>query len=130
MEQKTREAKYYMEIETRNSEERKRQAGMKNLGHSPMVENFPPPTEKGKTRDIVGQKFGISGKTLEKSLEVVDRIDRELDDKIKLFFSQSLDANVDATVKLAKQPTETVQEVMERTGEGKGLVNYTSPLLG
>jgi len=63
-------------------------------------------------------------------LEVVDRIDRELDDKIKLFFSQSLDANVDATVKLAKQPTETVQEVMERTGEGKGLVNYTSPLLG
>jgi hypothetical protein len=47
-----------------------------------------------------------------------------------LFFSQSLDANVDATVKLAKQPTETVQEVMERTGEGKGLVNYTSPLLG
>ena len=117
MEQKTSEAKYYMEIEARKSEERKRQAGNQNLVQSPVVEKIPPPTEKGKTRDIVGQKYGMSGKTLEKSLEVVDRIDSELDDKIKWFFSQSLDENVDATNKLAKKPVETVQEVMERTGD-------------
>ena len=117
MEQKTREAKYYMEIETRKAEERKRQAGNQNLVQFSVVEKIPPQTEKGKTRDIVGQKYGVSGKTLEKSLEVVDRIDNELDDKIKWFFGQSLDANVDATYKLSKEPPETVQEVMERTGE-------------
>jgi ParB family chromosome partitioning protein len=62
MEQKTREAKYYMEIETRKSEERKRLAGIENLGQSPVVVKIPPLTEKGKTRDIVGQKYGMSGK--------------------------------------------------------------------
>jgi hypothetical protein len=50
-------------------------------------------------------------------LEVVDRIDSELDDQIKWFFSKSLESNVDTTHKLSKEPPETVQEVMERTGD-------------
>jgi hypothetical protein len=115
-EQKTRESNYYFQIESQKSEQRRIQAGNQNLGQSPEVDLNPPLTEKGKTRDIVGEKVGLAGRTLEKSRYVVKVVDEETDPDLKWFFEENLNANVDTSFKLSKKPKTFVKEVMDRTG--------------
>ena len=122
MSQKCKEGLLYLEIETKKAEERKKIAGIQNLVHSSVVETFPPLEEAGKVRDIIGEKIGISGKSFDKAVRVLNRIGTEHEDTVKFFFEDALNENIDAASKLAEKPIEFVQEVMQRTeGDAKML---------
>lgn len=73
--QKAREARLLQEVERRRAERRQRAT---RFGPEPAVENLPPPglADAGKTRDRVGAYLGVSGRTADKVLAVVDAIDR------------------------------------------------------
>lgn len=117
--QKMKEAELYRVIEEKKAEERKRYAGMQNLGQSSVVEMVPPQNEYGKTRDIVGAKVGMSGKSYDRAKKVVERMDQEEDEGVKFFFGDVLDENIDAASKLADKPTEFILSVMEKTDDIK-----------
>ncbi|HND22025.1 MAG TPA: MT-A70 family methyltransferase, partial [Acidobacteriota bacterium] len=77
IEQKVREAEVWKEIE--QAKARTRQTAFLKQGlQSPVVANFPPRDEPGKTRDIVARRVGFgSGRTYEKASQVVAMIDQE-----------------------------------------------------
>lgn len=112
--QKTKEAEIYMDIEKKKAYNRMAEIGKKNLGQPSAVETFPPLAE-GKTRDIVGEKVGLSGRSLDKAQKVVDKMDSTYDEAFVEFFKDTLNENIDAASKLVAQPDEIVQEVLDRT---------------
>ena len=120
--QKAQEAKIYIEIEKHKAYNRKVEAGNQNLGHSSVVETIPP-LKKGKTRDIVGEKVGLSGKSLEKAQQVLDKIDSTYDVTFVEFFTDTLNENIDAASKLVTKPDEIIQEVFEKTEGNPKLVS-------
>jgi ParB-like nuclease domain len=112
--QKTQEAKIYAEIEQHKAYNRMIEAGKQNLGQSSAVETFPPLGE-GKTRDIVGDKIGMSGRSLDKAQKVVDKMDSTNDEAIREFFEDTLNVNIDAAAKLVEKPDEIIHQVFEKT---------------
>jgi len=68
-------------IERQAAEERRRatQLAGRKMGGQPIFGRgkLPPPNEKGKTRDRVAAYVGISGRTLERAVEVVEAAERE-----------------------------------------------------
>ena len=99
MEQKVKEAEIWEVIE-------KAKAKVRQGSRTDIVENFPP-SEMGKTRDVVAKQVGIgSGKTLESAKIVVKKIDeyRELGDMESAdFLSGALDRSVSGAKKLAEE---------------------------
>lgn len=99
MEQKVKEAEVWETIEKEKSKERQG-------ARTDIVENFPP-SEMGKTRDIVAKQVGIgSGKTLESAKIVVKKIDelREAGDMESAeFLSNALNKSVSGAKKLAEE---------------------------
>lgn len=112
--QKAEEAKIYLEIEQHKAYNRMIETGKENLGHSSAVETIPP-LAKGKTRDIVGDKVGLSGRSLDKAQAVLEKIDSTYDETFVDFFKDTLNVNIDAASKLVKNPDKVIQEVFERT---------------
>ena len=113
--QKVREAEFYRKIEEKKAEERRNFMGLQNLGYSSEVDLNPPLEEKGKVRDIVGAKIGLSGKVYDKARKVVNRIDNETEEVIKFLFEETLNENIEAASKLIDKPDEFLQLVIERT---------------
>ena len=77
--------------------------------------NLPPLAEKGRTRDIVAEKIGMSGRTYDKGKKVMKRIEEEEDPTLKEFFGAALNENIDATAKLIEKPYGTIREIKDRT---------------
>ena len=117
-----REAELYYEIEKKKADERRIEAGMQNLGQSSEVEIFPPLVE-GKTRDIVAEKIGKSGRTYDKGRKVIKRIDEEVDPMIEWILECTTDQSIDAGSKLAEKPIGFIQEVIEKTGGDKDKIS-------
>jgi hypothetical protein len=113
--QKVREAEYYRKIEEKKAEERRNFIGLQNLGKSPEVVSKPPLEEKGRVRDIVGAKIGLSGKVYDKARKVVARMDSETDEAVRFFMGDTLNENIDAASKLAEHPNDFIESVIERT---------------
>jgi ParB family chromosome partitioning protein len=90
-----------------------------------MVENFPPcsKTEKfGKSRDAIGLKIGLSGRSYSKGRKVIETIDAEVSlenyssaKALKLALSKS----IDAAYKLAKKPDSTRRAIADLLETGK-----------
>jgi ParB family chromosome partitioning protein len=90
-----------------------------------MVENFPPcsKTEKfGKSRDAIGLKIGLSGRSYSKGRKVIETIDAEVAlsnyssaKALKLALSKS----IDAAYKLAKKPDSTRKAIAALLETGK-----------
>lgn len=74
-EQQAREAQTLMEVEKERAKRRQQESGL-TYGRGKVVEHVPPPIANGKARDKVGEKLGVSGKTVENLVEIVDAIDR------------------------------------------------------
>jgi len=117
VEQKVREAEVWETIEKEKAKERQ---GTR----TDIVENFPP-SEMGKTRDIVAKQVGIgSGKTLESAKVVVKKID-ELrgtgDTETAEFLSKALDKSVYGAKKLIEGNVATevpkIYRDMVKTGD-------------
>lgn len=90
-----------------------------------IVENFPPcsKTEKfGKSRDAIGLKIGLSGRSYSKGRKVIETIDAEVSlenyssaKALKLALSKS----IDAAYKLAKKPNSTRKAIAALLETGK-----------
>ena len=124
--QKIMEGIVYHEIESKKSEQRKIESGKRNLG-LPVVENEPTTdvsnnSEKGKTRDIVGKKVNVSGKTFEKGLKIVGRINEETDLEIKTFLSDQANRSVDSTFKLVNKSSEFIKKVKDEFDSKGGFI--------
>jgi ParB-like chromosome segregation protein Spo0J len=124
--QKIKEGIAYHEIESKKSEQRKIESGRKNLGLT-VVENDTTTdesnnNEKGKTRDIVGKKVNVSGKTFEKGLKIVGRINEETDLEIKTFLSDQANRSVDSTFKLVNKSSEFIKKVKDEFDSKGGFI--------
>jgi len=109
--QKTREATVYLEIE-------KKKAYQRMIHSEEPVESFPQGGESfdpGKARDIVGEKIGMSGRSLDKALKVVEKMDSTYDDTFVKFFNATLNENIDAASKLVSKSDDIIKEVYDRT---------------
>jgi hypothetical protein len=109
--QKTQEAKIYAEIEQHKAYNRM-------IHTNEPRETFPQGVdeeEKGRTRDIVAEKIGMSGRSLDKAQKVVDKMDSTYDEAIKEFFEDTLNVNIDTAAKLVEKPDEIIHQVFERT---------------
>lgn len=111
--QKAQEAKIYMEIEQHKAYNRMNHIDepVESLPQAGLDEN----EVKGRTRDIVGEKVGLSGRSLNKAQNVLEKIDNTYDETFVEFFKDTLNENIDAASKLASKPDEIIQEVIERT---------------
>lgn len=120
--QKIREAEYYREIESQKALQRQL------AGIDPM-EMVPPGEKIGKTRDIVAEKIGMSGKSYDKARKVVNQIDNENEDAFKFFLEDTLNENIEAASKLIEKPNDFVQTVMQMTnGDVKKVSSAISEL--
>ena len=124
--QKIMEGIVYQEIESKKSEQRKIESGKRNLGLT-VVESEPTTdesnnNEKGKTRDIVGKKVKISGKTFEKGLKIVERINEESDQEIKSFLSDQANRSVDSTFKLVNKSSDFIKKVKDKFDSTGGFI--------
>lgn len=106
--QKVREAEYYHEIESKKAHQRQ-------LAGVDPVELVPPGEKTGKTRDIVAEKIGMSGKSYDKARKVVGKIDKECEDPFKFFLEDTLNENIEAASKLVDKTGDFLQLVIERT---------------
>ena len=109
--QKVQEAKIYIEIEHHKAYNR-----MNHLDEP--VETFPQGVdseENGRTRDIVGKKVGLSGKSLDKAQKVTEKMDSTYDEAFVEFFKDTLNENIDAASKLVAEPDEIIQDVYKKT---------------
>ena len=109
--QKVKEAEIYLEIE-------KKKAYMRMAHIKDPVETIPQAEENiigGKTRDIVAQKVGMSGRSLDKALKVVEMMDSTYDEEFNEFFKKTLNVDIDASSKLVDNPKEIISEVIVRT---------------
>ena len=77
--------------------------------------NILPLGETGRTRDIVAEKIGMSGRTYDKGRKILKRIEEEEDPAIKEFLTAALNENVDATAKIIEKPYGTIREIKDRT---------------
>ena len=105
--QKTQEAKIYAEIEQHKAYDRM-------IHTNEPRETFPQGVdeeEKGRTRDIVAEKIGMSGRSLDKAQKVIDKMDSTYDEAIKEFFEDTLNVNIDAAAKLVEKPDEIIHQV-------------------
>lgn len=75
-EQIAREYSKLKEIEAEKAKQRKVEAGRIHGKGQKVQENFPKPIGKGQARDIASAKLGASGRTLEKSVKVVETADK------------------------------------------------------
>jgi ParB family chromosome partitioning protein len=90
-----------------------------------MVENFPPcsKTEKfGKSRDAIGMKIGLSGRSYSKGRKVIKTIDTEV--SLENYSSAkalklALSSSIDAAYKLAKKPDSTRKAIANLLETGK-----------
>lgn len=120
--QKLREAEAYKRIEERRAAQRKRDAGLQNLGQSPVVDSVTTTEEKGKTRDIIGEKVGLSGKSVDRGLKVLERINNENDAEIQEFFELGIETNLAATAKAADLPSDVIKAaISQASGNTKSL---------
>jgi len=118
--QKLREAEMYRRIEEKRAAERKIQAGMQNIGQVAEVVSRSPQEDTGKTRDIVGRKVGLSGSSVDRGKKVLDRINKENNEIVKFFFEDAVNTDISAASKLADQPAEVIQTIIEESS-GKTL---------
>jgi len=109
--QKTKEAEIYMGIE-------KKKAYNRMMHANEPVETFPQGGTDivvGTVRDIVAEKIGMSGRSLDKAQKVVDKMVSTYDEAFVEFFKDTLNENIDAASKLVAEPDEVIQEIYERT---------------
>jgi hypothetical protein len=117
--QKAREAEIYMDIE-------KKKAYNRMMHVNEPVETIPQGDygeDKGRTRDIVGKKVGLSGKSLDKSQEVLEKIDSTYEETFVDFFKDTLNENIDAASKLVNKSNEEIQTIYEMTKGDSKLVS-------
>jgi hypothetical protein len=124
--QKCREGEFYWKIEEKKAAERRNFIGIQNLGQSSEMANLPPLEETGKTRDIVAEKIGMSGKSYDKARKVVQRLDQEQEAATKWLFEETLNSSVDAASKLVDKSDEFLHAVIERTD---GDVKKVTPVI-
>jgi hypothetical protein len=130
--QKLREAELYKRLTEKRAALRKIEAGLQNIGQSPVVDSRPPLEETGKTRDIIGQKVGLSGRSIDRGRKVLTRIDEENDPILKFFFGDAVNQDITAASKLADQPAEVIQNIIEESSGktlslGELMVNLEKP---
>jgi hypothetical protein len=127
--QKVREAEYYREIEEKKAEERRNFVGLLNIGQTSDREMVPQHESTGRTRDIVAEKIGMSGKSYDKARKVVEKIDKEYEDPFKFFLEDTLNENIDAASKLVDKTDDFIQTVMQKTnGDVKKVSSAISEL--
>jgi len=120
--QKVREAEFYHEIESKKAQQRQ-------LAGVDPVEMVPQGEKAGKTRDIVAEKIGMSGKSYDKARKVVTQIDNENEDAFKFFLEDTLNENIEAASKLVDKTDDFVQKVMYMTnGDVKKVSSAISEL--
>lgn len=119
--QRLREAELYKKIVEKKAAQRKLDAGSQNLGQSPVVDSRPPQEETGKTRDIIGAKVGLSGRSVDRGLKVLERIEKEGDPEVLKFFEIGLETNMTATAKAVDLPTDVIKAALQATGTTKSL---------
>lgn len=115
-----REAMEWWEILQRRARERQ-QEGHKRRGRKDLVAALPQDADEGRTRDQVGAKVGLGGKTVEALIQVVVAIDA-MDAKGRLEDAQRLratleDRGVNPAVELARQLTSPPVEAVEAVDE-------------
>jgi len=71
--EKIREGKAWEQVEREAAKERKTKAGESNLPTTESTSRGNSTTSKGKTRDKVGEKIGVSGRTYERGKEVKEK---------------------------------------------------------
>jgi ParB-like nuclease domain len=90
-----------------------------------IVENFPPcsvPKKFGKSRDAIGKKIGLSGRSYTKGKKVIETIDLEASQGNQQHVStlrSTLSKSIDGAYKLAIRPPELREAISELVSEGK-----------
>ena len=75
---------------------------------------MPPLVEKGKVRDIVADKVGMSARSYDDARKVMMKIDEEEDPEVRAFLEETLNKSVNAAKKLIDKPTDTLKEVIDQ----------------
>jgi ParB family chromosome partitioning protein len=90
-----------------------------------MVENFPPCSETGKfgkSRDAIGLRIGLSGRSYSKGRKVIETIDAEAsvgNHSSAKALKLALSSSIDAAYKLAKKPDSTRKAIADLMETGK-----------
>ena len=113
-EQIAREAEVLMGVERERAKERQL-ATLKQGGNSPVREHVPQ-REAGKSRDIVGEKLGVSGRHIEKSIKVVQKID-ELRDEGETEKALELRTTLNTSVSKAHSQVKAMEIVEAEKGQ-------------
>lgn len=118
MEQKVREGKRLTEIERERAKKRQALNAINHNTGIPNVENIPL-SETGKSRDIAASKIGMSGKTLEKGIQVVQVMDAvKIDDPAKAEeIKLALNTSVSKAAALVKPYVEEKKNMMVENGK-------------
>ncbi|WP_242049103.1 ParB N-terminal domain-containing protein [Planktothrix sp. FACHB-1365] len=121
LEMRIREGMAWESIEAEKATSRK--GTRTDLGN--MVENFPPcspRTKFGKSRDAIGSRISLSGKSYAKGRKVVDLIDSEAREgnlSSASTLRTALDKSIDAAYKLAIKPKNTREAIAQMLKTGK-----------
>lgn len=118
--QKLREAALYRRLTEKRAADRRIEAGLQNIGQSPVGDSRPPLEETGKTRDIIGEKVGLSGRSIDRGMKVIKLIDESANEATKFFFEDAVNRDITAASKLAEHPAEVIQNIIEEAS-GKTL---------
>lgn len=113
--QKIKEGQLFLELEKQRAHARMVTTGNVNLGLESAMEPSPTLEPKGTTRDIVGERIGMSGRSFERGTKVADRIEAENNEIFKWFFQDLLDNNITTAEKLVKKPDSFIERVIEKS---------------
>ena len=107
--QKLREAELYKRILEKRHAQMNLEAQDENK-----VDSSPPTKETRKTRDIIGEKVGLSGKSVDRGLKVLKRVENENDDEIKEFFELGVEKNLAETSKMVDIPSDVLKAAISQ----------------
>jgi len=119
--QRLREAELYKKIVEKKAAQRKIDAGLQNLGQTPVSVSGRSLDATGKTSDLIGAKVGLSGRSVERGYKVLDRINYEGDPEVVKYFEIELEKNISDTAKVAELPTDVIKAALQATGTTKSL---------
>ena len=119
--QRLREAELYKKIVEKKAAQRKLDAGLQNLGQTPVSVSGRSLDATGKTSDLIGAKVGLSGRSVDRGLKVLERISYEGDPDVLKFFELGVEKNLTETSRMAELPTDVIKAALQATGTTKSL---------
>ena len=100
--QKTKEAEFYHEIESRKA--RERQLSGTTLS---------PSRDQGRTDEIVANKVGMSRTSLRRAQQVLKNTEKIAEPALKWLLEETLNDDITTAQKLSEKPTEFIQQVYD-----------------